>query len=110
MQGADSHEAAGESGYKSGSLSFVKKWLRTKHAIVFRLSSGIIQINFFDHTKLIVNSPMEMVTFINKERQSNSFYMEDLAKSRHASIEELVSRLSYATDVVEHLMKSDSKV
>ena len=87
----------------------MKKWLRTKHAIVFRLSSGIIQINFFDHTKLIVNAPMEMVTFINKDRQSNSYYMEDIATTRHSSIEELVSRLSYATDVVEHLMKSDSK-
>ena len=113
LNGADTHDqgsktAASAAPHMPG-LAFVRKWLRTKHAIVFRMSNSVIQINFFDHTKLIVNTPLGLVTFINKDRISTTYYLDDVAKSRHVAVEELVSRLSYATDVVEHLMKSGSR-
>ena len=31
---------------------YVKKWMRTRHAIMFRLSNKIVQVNFQDHTEL----------------------------------------------------------
>jgi hypothetical protein len=31
--------------YPPGSV-YVKKWMRTKHAIMFRLSNKIVQVNF----------------------------------------------------------------
>ena len=30
----------------SSSNVYVKKWMRTKHAIMFRLSNKIVQVNF----------------------------------------------------------------
>jgi polo-like kinase 1 len=85
-------------------MPFVKKWLRTKHAIVFRLNLSIVQINFFDHTKLVVNGQRDTVTFINGDGQTHIYALEDLSKSSHPSVEVLSARLSYAVDVVEHML------
>ncbi len=40
---------------KSGSQVYVKKWMRTKHAIMFRLSNKIVQVNFQDHTEILLS-------------------------------------------------------
>lgn len=37
-------------------MAFVHKWNRFSHAIVFRLSNGVYQLNFFDHLKLFISS------------------------------------------------------
>ena len=79
LQGADHADTA----VRPSNLVHVKKWLRTKHAIVFRLSNGVIQINFFDHTKLVVNVPSMIVTYIDKDRKSSSYNLEAVALSNH---------------------------
>ena len=33
-----------------GNYCYVKKWMKTKHAIMFRLSNKIVQVNFTDKT------------------------------------------------------------
>lgn len=38
-----------ESG-NDGGYCYVKKWMKTKHAIMFRLSNKIVQVNFTDKT------------------------------------------------------------
>ena len=45
---------------------YVKKWLRTKHAIIFRLSNKIIQVIFFDQTEIILHSENHAITYVNK--------------------------------------------
>ena len=64
---------------KSQDMMHVKKWLRTKHAIVFRLSQGVIQINFFDHAKLVLNTSLGLITFIDKSRKTNTYHTKDIA-------------------------------
>jgi hypothetical protein len=91
-------------GAYSPNMPLVRKWLRTKHAIVFRLTVGVVQINFFDHTKIIVNEPLDFVTYIGKSGNIATYRLADVACSSHPSVEDLVSRLSYATDVVGHLV------
>jgi len=49
-------------------LIYVQKWLRTRHAIIFRLSNESVQVNFFDHTKVMLSQEAQVVTFVNKER------------------------------------------
>ena len=105
-----------QASYQRG-LPFVKKWLRTKHAIVFRLNIGVVQINFFDHTKLVVNGPRDTVTYIDGDGSTRIYSLEEVSRSKHASIETMMARLSYATDVIEHMLtksraaspKSDSR-
>lgn len=44
---------------------YVKKWMKTKHAIMFRLSNKIVQVNFTDKTEIILSSEQKLVTYIN---------------------------------------------
>ena len=37
-------------------MIYVKKWLRTRHAFIFRLSNKTIQVHFHDHTEIILSS------------------------------------------------------
>ncbi|EGD77160.1 PLK protein kinase [Salpingoeca rosetta] len=89
--------------YEPG-LAVVNKWLRTKHAIVFRMNVGVVQVNFFDHSKLVVNGPRDTVTFINTEGETNTYFLDDVAKSNHPSLENLSSRLTYVSDIVDHMV------
>ncbi len=45
--------------------TYVKKWMKTKHAIMFRLSNKIVQVNFTDKTEIILSSEQKLVTYIN---------------------------------------------
>eukprot|EP01137_Pigoraptor_chileana_P018178 Opistho-2@77262 len=82
----------------------VMKWLRTKHAIIFRLSKSIIQMNFFDHTKVIVSTGSRTVTLIDKSRNASTYTLTDAASG---SVPELQSRLKYCKGVLEHLIAGD---
>eukprot|EP01135_Chromosphaera_perkinsii_P010996 Nk52_evm30s2309 gene=Nk52_evmTU30s2309 len=85
----------------------VKKWLRTKKAIVFRLSNKIIQVNFFDHAKVILSAEMNMVTYINHARENFTYYFSDVMNSGQP---DLISHLGYVKDIIEHMAtKQQSK-
>jgi polo-like kinase 1 len=52
-----------------GPIVYVKKWMRTKHAIMFRLSNKIVQVSFQDHTEILLNSESRLVTYVNKKAE-----------------------------------------
>lgn len=52
-------------GTPDGGYCYVKKWMKTKHAIMFRLSNKIVQVNFTDKTEIILSSEQKLVTYIN---------------------------------------------
>ncbi len=43
----------------------MKKWMKTSHAIMFRLSNKIVQVNFTDKTEIILSSQQKLVTYID---------------------------------------------
>jgi len=43
--------------------------MRTKHAIIFRLSNKIVQVIFFDNTQIILHSEQRAVTYVNKQKE-----------------------------------------
>jgi len=53
----------------TGPIVYVKKWMRTKHAIMFRLSNKIVQVSFQDHTEILLNSESRLVTYVNKKAE-----------------------------------------
>eukprot|EP00040_Diaphanoeca_grandis_P013315 m.67315 g.67315 ORF g.67315 m.67315 type:complete len:601 (-) comp23794_c0_seq2:679-2481(-) len=91
-------------------LIHMKKWLRTKTAIVFRLSNNVIQLNFFNHTKLIVNTAGGLVTFINKSRNIRTYYLKDIQSTNceDEEVRDMVDRMNYALDVIEDMLKPSS--
>ena len=50
---------------RDANFCYVKKWMKTKHAIMFRLSNKIVQVNFTDRTEIILSSEQKLVTYIN---------------------------------------------
>jgi len=53
-------------------MVYVKKWLKTKHAIMFRLNNKIVQVNFTDKTEIILSSEQKLVTYVGKKRRKKS--------------------------------------
>ncbi|XP_004342927.2 polo kinase 1 [Capsaspora owczarzaki ATCC 30864] len=77
------------------SLPFVRKYWLTEHAIVFRLLQ-LVQINFLDHTKLILSAQLNSMTFISAKGVRQSFPLH--VPEGQVLPEELIARLSYARD------------
>lgn len=46
---------------------YVKKWLRTRHATMFRLSNKVVQVNFQDNTEIVLSSETKSVSYLNKK-------------------------------------------
>ncbi len=63
LYGADSPLTFSDTSRTSG-MVFVHKWYKTKDAIVFRLSNGTVQLNFYDHTKLFLTHGGQVVSVI----------------------------------------------
>lgn len=82
-------------------IIFVKKWLRTKNAIVFRMSNKIVQVNFLDHTKIILSAATHIVTYVNKKRVITSY---PLATVMSSPASDLISRLKYTKDILSQII------
>ncbi|KAF3687912.1 Serine/threonine-protein kinase PLK1 [Channa argus] len=86
-------------------LPYLSLWFRTKSAIVLYLTSGTVQINFFqDHTKLILCPLMGAVTYIDEKRDFRTYKLSLLEE--FGCSKELSSRIRYAKLMVEKLLDS----
>ena len=91
---------------KSGSQVYVKKWMRTKHAIMFRLSNKIVQVNFQDHTEILLNSENRLVTYVNKKGERSTLPLSTALESNNA---EMTKRLKYTKDILTHMLSNNTK-
>ncbi|SNX85011.1 related to CDC5 - Serine/threonine-protein kinase [Melanopsichium pennsylvanicum] len=63
LYGADSPLTFSDTARTSG-MVFVHKWYKTKDAIIFRLSNGTVQLNFYDHTKVFLTQGAQVISVI----------------------------------------------
>lgn len=86
---------------------FLKKWVRTNHAILFRLSNQTIQIVFYDHTEILLTSEARIVTYVNKKNERESYRLEDIMiAADHADIKK---RLKYSEGILKQLVSYQKK-
>lgn len=71
---------------------YVKKWMKTKHAIMFRLSNKIVQVNFTDKSEIILSSEQKLVTYINLRGERSEYPLATALDSKNA---EMAKRLKY---------------
>lgn len=70
-------------------MTFVVKWWRTQWAMVFRLSSGVFQFNFYDHIKVLVSENGLVVSFIPPLESTDgvqelwTYYLSELISIAH---------------------------
>lgn len=107
----EQHERAGEesfprqapAGAKQGDdgMVFLKKWVRTKHAIFFRLSNLTVQIVFYDHTEVLLTADERYVTYVDKNKVRSTFYLTDELVGCNS---EIAKRLKYTKEILQQLV------
>lgn len=83
---------------------YVKKWMRTKHAIMFRLSNKVVQVNFQDHTEIILSSETREVTYVNKKGERITYPLTTALESTNV---EMSKRLKYTKDILTHMLAAN---
>ena len=83
---------------------YVKKWMRTRHAIMFRLSNKIVQVNFQDHTEILLNSDNRLVTYVNKRGERS---IMPLSQALDSNNQEMTKRLKYTKDILTHMLNNN---
>eukprot|EP00834_Sanchytrium_tribonematis_P004671 NODE_243_length_11887_cov_0.520699.p1 type:complete len:622 gc:universal NODE_243_length_11887_cov_0.520699:5572-7437(+) len=101
------NEQSGESNELTPTV-YLQKWLKFKHAVVFRFNNNQIQMNFQDHTKMILNEYGSGILYI-KEKQVYSGHVEEILMQQGGLngviCEEMVDRLLKMIEFLQVLDK-----
>ena len=91
---------------KDKPFTYVKKWMRTRHAIMFRLSNKIVQVCFQDKTEIILSSESRVVTYANKRGDRTTY---PLSTALEMSNYEMTKRLKYTKDILTHMLNMNQQ-
>ena len=80
---------------------YVKKWMQTEHATVFRLSDKTVQIRFLDKTELILSTELKTVAFLDKVGKCE---VHPLRLAVQSDNKELSKRINYTTEMITRMM------
>lgn len=80
--------------------------MRTSHAIMFRLSNKIVQVNFKDHTEILLNSESRFVTYVNKKGERS---VMPLSAALDSSDAEMTKRLKYTKDILTTMLNNGNQ-
>jgi polo-like kinase 1 len=82
----------------------LKRWMRTRHAMIFRLSNRVIQVDFFDTTQLVLSASQSLVTYRDKQGRRIQLRLHAIP-----NCPELVKRLRYLRDILGHLTQQQQQ-
>lgn len=94
-------QQAPQASYAPGTVPFVKKWTRNKHAIMFQLSNKIVQVVFFDRTEAVLSSKAHAVTYVDKRGQVCTYPLSNVLE---VPSPELAKRLRYTKDILVNML------
>ena len=80
--------------------------MRTRHAIMFRLSNKIVQVCFQDKTEIILSSESRVVTYANKRGERTTY---PLSTALEMSNYEMTKRLKYTKDILTHMLNMNQQ-
>ena len=78
--------------------------MKTRHAIMFRLSNKIVQVDFTDKTEIILSSEKKLVTYMNKKGERSE---HSLATAMESSNSEMAKRLKYTKEILTHMLNGN---
>ena len=94
--------ASGDAVRRLGPPVHVKRWVKTPHALVFRLSNKTIQVHFNDATEVLLDSRARCVTYVDAAQRRSAFRLSALPRDA-----ELLRRLKYTKGVLTKLTARD---
>ena len=96
---------------KNTPFIYVKKWMRTRDSIIFRLTNKIVQVSFQDKTEIIISRERESktVTYCNKKGERMTYLLSTALKMQNY---EITKRLNYTKNILKHIlnMKQQKKL
>ncbi|KAG6574745.1 PLK/PLK-UNCLASSIFIED protein Kinase [Phytophthora cinnamomi] len=102
--GTDSSVLGNTGDGASQSMVFVKKWVKTRHAVLFQLSNGTVQFNFFDKSKLMLSANARVVTYLDREGDLTVFSSSTAILTPERP--DLTKRLRYAKDMLQQMVRT----
>jgi len=97
----------GEEATQNDDKIYVKKWMKTKHAVMFRLSNKVVQVNFTDKTELILSSEKKLVTYVNKKGERSQ---HPLSTAMESSNPEMAKRLKYTKEILTQMLSNNQQI
>ncbi|EGR28317.1 protein kinase domain protein, partial [Ichthyophthirius multifiliis] len=82
---------------------YIKKWIKSKHAIMFRISNKIVQVVFTDKTEILLSSLQKIVTYVDKKGNRLNF---PLSTALDNSNMEMQKRLKYTKEILTSLLSN----
>lgn len=82
------------------------QWCRSTSGVLMQLNNGTVQMNFSDHTKVIMCPLMAAITYIDEDKQFKTFRFSSL-ESDGCSIA-LYEKMRYAYDKITVLLDTDN--
>lgn len=73
-------------------LIYIKRWFRSKHAVIFRMSNKTVQVIFIDQTEVIINSVAKSVVYYNKQHERQDYLIHEVMQSENR---ELIKRYAH---------------
>ena len=92
---------------KVNEIVYVKKWLQTDHATVFRLSDKTVQVRFLDKTELVLSTEFKTVAFIDK---SGICEVHPLKSAVQSDNKELSKRINYTTEMITMMLNPKGSI
>lgn len=87
-------------------MVFMKKWIKTKHAMLFRLSNGTIQVLFYDMTEVLISSEGKLITFVDKDKNR---FVHSTAEVANKQLGDVSRRLKYAKEILSQLISASKR-
>lgn len=85
---------------------YVSKWIKTRHAKMFRLSNKVVQVYFKDKTEILLCSNNKRITYTNKEGERATYPLRAALESKN---EEMNKRMQYTKNILTHLLQGNPK-
>lgn len=80
---------------------FVKKWLQTEQATIFRLSDKTVHVRFMDLTEVVLSSGIKTVAFLDKNGKCEEYPLKSVMQSDN---KEMVKRITYTTELISKML------
>jgi len=80
---------------------YVKKWMRNKHAIMFRFNNKLVQVIFQDQTEVLLSSELRVAVYVNKKQERSGFPLATAFENKNP---EISKRLRYAKEILNQML------
>ena len=81
---------------------YVKKWVKTSHAILLRLSNSTVQVIFTDNSEIQLSSEAQHLNFIDKRGEKSCLALAEITQANRPDVSK---RLKFTKDMLKSMIE-----